>query len=86
MIPEETKHQARLALANLENAILRVLAKRQSIGALNLKTKYISEELGFTTPTEIQIVKCILNNLKRDGCVENFDTQGDAWKIPRENI
>ncbi|MDE0084793.1 MAG: hypothetical protein OXU23_03710 [Candidatus Poribacteria bacterium] len=83
MTPKEMKDQARLALLDLENAVLRVLAKRQSIGPLNLKTRYISEELGFTTPTEIQIVKCILNNLKQDGCVETFDSHGDAWQIPR---
>ena len=41
MIPEERKNQARLSLLDLENAVLRVLAKRQSMGSLNLKTKYI---------------------------------------------
>ena len=85
MISELTKNQARYALLDLENAILKALVKLQSAGSLSLKTKYISEELDFRTPTEIQIVKCILNNLKEDGCVENFDDQGDAWQIPKGN-
>jgi len=85
MISEETKNQARYALLDLENAVLKALVKLQSVGSLSLKTKYISQELDFTTPAEIQIIKCVLINLKEDDCVENFDDHGDAWQIPKGN-
>lgn len=49
------------------------------MGSLRLKTEDIAQELDFTTPAEIQIIKCILNNLK-DDCVKNFDDHGDAWQ------
>ena len=82
MNSEETKKQAREALLDLNNAVLKALGKLQSMGSLRLKTEDIAQELDFTTPAEIQIVKCILNNLK-DDCVENFDDHGDAWQ---ENV
>ena len=82
---EENRNQAKKALADLEEAIYFALYDIQDRGATRQNTIDISDELEFTTPTEVEIVKSILNKLKTDGRVESLGNSGDGWQIPRKS-
>ena len=90
MISEETKKQAKKALNDLEDVILKSLDDLQNNETTSTRTRDIAYNLDLATSTdlgspksvgldlstsaEVEIVKSVLNKLKADGRVENISS------------
>ena len=82
MILEEKIIQARELLTGLEETVWLSLYDLHSEGSHRLKTIDISQCLGFSESSEVEIVKSVLRKLEARGHVENIGDTGDTWVIP----